>query len=139
MGVSGLWPLLEPAAGHCDLSKAEGQVLAVDISIWLQQIVKGMRDSRGEMIPNVTQCCRELRFFNTAFRHIGLIIAIVDHVPIAQRSWGYTNANSPVTCFLLGRHIWSDFSRGYASSFILESNRFLFTMGAPRHSSNLLL
>jgi hypothetical protein len=44
MGVKGLWPMLESAAGKADLHNASGKVLAVDISIWIQQIVKGMRD-----------------------------------------------------------------------------------------------
>ena len=44
MGVKGLWQLLEPSAGRGDLEAAKGKVLSVDISIWIQQIVKGMRD-----------------------------------------------------------------------------------------------
>jgi DNA excision repair protein ERCC-5 len=44
MGVKGLWQLLEPSGGSADLEAAKGKVLSVDISIWIQQIVKGMRD-----------------------------------------------------------------------------------------------
>lgn len=46
MGVKGLWPMLETAAGKAALENASGKVLAVDISIWIQQIVKGMRDGQ---------------------------------------------------------------------------------------------
>lgn len=50
MGVAGLWQLLQPAGVAIDFKKLSGKRLAVDISIWLQQIVKGMRDSRGEAV-----------------------------------------------------------------------------------------
>ena len=44
MGVKGLWPMLESAAAKTELRAAHGKVLSVDVSIWIQQIVKGMRD-----------------------------------------------------------------------------------------------
>ena len=52
MGVNSLWSLLEPAARPVELHHATNKILAVDISIWLQQIVKGMRTPQGDMIPN---------------------------------------------------------------------------------------
>eukprot|EP00038_Savillea_parva_P020752 m.32361 g.32361 ORF g.32361 m.32361 type:complete len:1041 (-) comp4884_c0_seq1:1134-4256(-) len=52
MGVKGLWPMLESAAAKTELRAAHGKVLSVDVSIWIQQIVKGMRDGRGDPIPN---------------------------------------------------------------------------------------
>eukprot|EP00039_Didymoeca_costata_P028407 m.20936 g.20936 ORF g.20936 m.20936 type:complete len:888 (-) comp7000_c0_seq1:854-3517(-) len=50
MGVSGLWQLLEPTARPVELSHGADKVLAVDISIWLQQIIKGMKTKGGETI-----------------------------------------------------------------------------------------
>ena len=59
MGVKGLWQLLEPSSGSGDLEAAKGKVLSVDISIWIQQIIKGMRDGAYEiMCVCVCACVR---------------------------------------------------------------------------------
>ncbi|XP_013421180.1 DNA repair protein complementing XP-G cells homolog isoform X2 [Lingula anatina] len=52
MGVQGLWQLLQTAGRPVTLESLEGQVLAVDVSIWLNQSVKGMRDKHGSPLPN---------------------------------------------------------------------------------------
>lgn len=55
MGVQNLWQLLEPAKAPLKngaSAQVENKRLAVDISIWITQLVKGMRDNRGEQIPN---------------------------------------------------------------------------------------
>eukprot|EP00045_Choanoeca_perplexa_P015368 m.192554 g.192554 ORF g.192554 m.192554 type:complete len:1442 (-) comp16964_c0_seq1:1864-6189(-) len=66
MGVQSLWQLLEATARPVDFEQLEGQVLAVDISIWLHQIVRAMRDRRGELVENahihamLTRVCKLL-------------------------------------------------------------------------------
>ena len=49
MGVLGLWTLMEPAVPVESLSH---KVLAVDISIWLNQAVRGFRDRQGNAVPH---------------------------------------------------------------------------------------
>ncbi len=52
MGVTGLWSLVEPAGRPVPLETLENKVLAVDVSIWLNQAVKGFRDKSGAALPN---------------------------------------------------------------------------------------
>ncbi|CAH1133868.1 unnamed protein product [Ceutorhynchus assimilis] len=52
MGVHGLWRLIEPSGKPVPLETLENKVLAVDISIWLHQAVKGFQDSKGASVPN---------------------------------------------------------------------------------------
>jgi DNA excision repair protein ERCC-5 len=66
MGVQSLWQLLEATARPVDFEQLEGQILAVDVSIWLHQIVRAMRDGRGELVENahihamLTRICKLL-------------------------------------------------------------------------------
>ncbi|CAK1544214.1 unnamed protein product [Leptosia nina] len=52
MGVTGLWRLIEPAGKPVPVETLENKVLAVDISIWLHQVVKGYQDAKGAPLPN---------------------------------------------------------------------------------------
>lgn len=52
MGVHGLWKLLECSGRHVNPETLEGKILAVDISIWLNQALKGVRDRHGNSIEN---------------------------------------------------------------------------------------
>lgn len=52
MGVQGLWQILEPAGKPVALETLENKVLAVDVSMWLHQALKGMRDSQGGPAAN---------------------------------------------------------------------------------------
>ncbi|XP_075573081.1 DNA excision repair protein ERCC-5 [Pelecanus crispus] len=52
MGVQGLWKLLECAGRPINPEMLEGKILAVDISIWLNQAIKGARDRGGNSIQN---------------------------------------------------------------------------------------
>lgn len=68
MGVHGLWKLLEPAGKPVPVETLENKVLAVDVSIWLHQFVKGFQDSTGSSMPNAhlmglfTRICKLLFF-----------------------------------------------------------------------------
>ncbi|XP_058236320.1 DNA excision repair protein ERCC-5 isoform X1 [Hemibagrus wyckioides] len=52
MGVHGLWKLLESTGKPINPETLEGKILAVDISIWLNQAVKGVRDREGNNVQN---------------------------------------------------------------------------------------
>uniref|UniRef100_A0AAZ3R3S6 XPG N-terminal domain-containing protein n=2 Tax=Oncorhynchus tshawytscha TaxID=74940 RepID=A0AAZ3R3S6_ONCTS len=52
MGVHGLWKLLETTGKPINPETLEGKILAVDISIWLNQAVKGVRDREGNSVQN---------------------------------------------------------------------------------------
>ncbi|XP_067298407.1 DNA excision repair protein ERCC-5 homolog [Pseudorasbora parva] len=52
MGVHGLWKLLESTGKPINPETLEGKILAVDISIWLNQAVKGVRDRDGNAVQN---------------------------------------------------------------------------------------
>ncbi|XP_063932075.1 DNA excision repair protein ERCC-5 homolog [Zophobas morio] len=52
MGVQGLWRLIEPSGKPVPLETLQNKVLAIDVSIWLHQLVKGFQDSKGAALPN---------------------------------------------------------------------------------------
>ncbi|CAL8127020.1 unnamed protein product [Orchesella dallaii] len=52
MGIHGLWQVLEPTGRPVNIHSLRGKVLAVDVSIWLHQLVKGFRDKDGNPLPN---------------------------------------------------------------------------------------
>lgn len=52
MGVTGLWPILEPSARPTPLPTLNRKRLAVDASIWIYQFLKAVRDKEGNALPN---------------------------------------------------------------------------------------
>lgn len=52
MGVNGLWYLLQPAGRPLKLEDMSGKVVAVDISSWLYQYIKALRDEDGSLVHN---------------------------------------------------------------------------------------
>ncbi|XP_029460384.1 DNA repair protein complementing XP-G cells isoform X2 [Rhinatrema bivittatum] len=52
MGVKGLWKMLECTGRPINPETLEGKILAIDISIWLNQAVKGVRDRQGNAVQN---------------------------------------------------------------------------------------
>ncbi|NP_001153363.1 mutagen-sensitive 201 [Nasonia vitripennis] len=52
MGVLGLWRLLDATGKPVPLETLEGKVLAIDISIWIHQVIQGYQDRRGNALPN---------------------------------------------------------------------------------------
>ncbi|KAK5646708.1 hypothetical protein RI129_005172 [Pyrocoelia pectoralis] len=52
MGVTGLWRLIEPSGHPVPLQTLNNKVLAVDVSIWLHQAIKGFQNAQGGTLPN---------------------------------------------------------------------------------------
>lgn len=52
MGVLGLWQLLNSTGRPLTLESLENKTLAVDISLWMNQAVRGVRDRRGITVEN---------------------------------------------------------------------------------------
>ncbi|KAK0179791.1 hypothetical protein PV327_005509 [Microctonus hyperodae] len=52
MGVTGLWRLIDASGKPVPLETLEGKVLAIDISIWIHQVLQGYQDCRGNTVPN---------------------------------------------------------------------------------------
>ena len=50
MGVKGLWKLLEAGGKDIAFEDLHGKTVAIDVSVWLHQLSKGMRDSKGEPV-----------------------------------------------------------------------------------------
>ncbi len=46
MGVHGLWKLLSPAARTVSIESLRNKTLAIDISIWMVQFIKAMRNEQ---------------------------------------------------------------------------------------------
>lgn len=57
MGVTGLWRLLQPCGQPVHTESLQNKTVAVDVSIWLNQAMKGYRDSNGQPLPNAHLLC----------------------------------------------------------------------------------
>uniref|UniRef100_A0A0C9QDH7 ERCC5_0 protein n=1 Tax=Fopius arisanus TaxID=64838 RepID=A0A0C9QDH7_9HYME len=68
MGVTGLWRLIDASGKPVPPESLEGKVLAIDISIWIHQVLQGYQDGRGNALPNAhllglfTRICKLLYF-----------------------------------------------------------------------------
>ncbi|CAF1172318.1 unnamed protein product [Adineta ricciae] len=64
MGVQNFWQLIESTGRPVNMNKGlEGKVLAIDISIWLHQAAKGMRDRQNpHLILLLHRICKLLHF-----------------------------------------------------------------------------
>ena len=60
MGVLGLWQLLDTAGKPVPLESLQGQVLAVDVSIWLHQANHGISGRNGYLQLVFSRACKLL-------------------------------------------------------------------------------
>ncbi|OII71676.1 DNA excision repair Flap endonuclease [Cryptosporidium ubiquitum] len=49
MGVKGLWDIVAPSGTRVKPETLEGQILAIDASIWLKQFLMGLKDKEGKI------------------------------------------------------------------------------------------
>lgn len=50
MGIKNFWPIVEPHGRNISVESLRGKRLAVDISIWLNQIVRAAKTKDGETV-----------------------------------------------------------------------------------------
>ncbi|NWQ88089.1 ERCC5 protein, partial [Burhinus bistriatus] len=85
MGVQGLWKLLECAGRPINPETLEGKILAVDISIWLNQAIKGARDHRGNSIQNAHLLTLFHRLCKLLFFRIRPVFVFDGEAPLLKR------------------------------------------------------
>ncbi|XP_062422774.1 DNA excision repair protein ERCC-5 [Rhea pennata] len=85
MGVQGLWKLLECTGRPINPETLEGKILAVDISIWLNQAIKGARDNRGNSIQNAHLLTLFHRLCKLLFFRIRPVFVFDGEAPLLKR------------------------------------------------------
>ncbi|XP_052641635.1 DNA excision repair protein ERCC-5 isoform X1 [Harpia harpyja] len=85
MGVQGLWKLLECAGRPINPETLEGKILAVDISIWLNQAIKGARDHGGNSIQNAHLLTLFHRLCKLLFFRIRPVFVFDGEAPLLKR------------------------------------------------------
>ncbi|XP_038673877.1 DNA repair protein complementing XP-G cells homolog [Scyliorhinus canicula] len=85
MGVKGLWKLLECTGQPINPETLEGKILAVDISIWLNQAVKGARDRHGNAVPNAHLLILLHRLCKLLFYRIRPVIVFDGKTPLLKK------------------------------------------------------
>lgn len=85
MGVKGLWQLLEPAGKAISPELLSGKILAVDISMWLHQFSKGIRDSEGNPLAKAHLIGLFKRICKLLFYGIKPVFVFDGSVPILKK------------------------------------------------------
>ncbi|XP_066032527.1 DNA excision repair protein ERCC-5 isoform X2 [Chamaea fasciata] len=85
MGVQGLWKLLECTGRPISPETLEGKILAVDISIWLNQAIKGARDRGGVSVRNAHLLTLFHRLCKLLFFRIRPIFVFDGEAPLLKR------------------------------------------------------
>lgn len=84
MGVKDLWQLLSPIGRRVSIETLEGKALAIDVSIWLTQFVKAMRDEDGAMIVNAHIIGTIRRILKLLFNKIKPVFVFDGQTPILK-------------------------------------------------------
>ncbi|XP_050825737.1 DNA excision repair protein ERCC-5 isoform X2 [Serinus canaria] len=85
MGVQGLWKLLECTGRPINPETLEGKILAVDISIWLNQAIKGARDHGGISVRNAHLLTLFHRLCKLLFFRIRPVFVFDGEAPLLKR------------------------------------------------------
>ncbi|XP_050394306.1 DNA excision repair protein ERCC-5 [Patella vulgata] len=85
MGVHGLWQLLQASGRPVSLESLDGKILAVDVSLWLHQTTKGMRDKDGNPLPNAHLHGLFTRICKLLFYRIKPVFVFDGGVPILKK------------------------------------------------------
>nr|XP_047130927.1 DNA excision repair protein ERCC-5 homolog isoform X2 [Hydra vulgaris] len=86
MGVKGLWQLLAIAGKPVSLESLDGKILAIDVSIWLNKAVKGMRDKHGNQVYNAHLVLMFHRICKLLFYGIKPVFVFDGNVPELKKN-----------------------------------------------------
>lgn len=86
MGVHDLWKLLSPCGHRLSIETLTGQRVAVDVSIWLVQFIKAMRDQEGNVLPNAHLIGLIRRVFRLLFHGIKPVFVFDGPAPMIKRA-----------------------------------------------------
>uniref|UniRef100_T1ICF5 XPG N-terminal domain-containing protein n=1 Tax=Rhodnius prolixus TaxID=13249 RepID=T1ICF5_RHOPR len=85
MGVHGLWKLIDNAGKPIPIETLESKVLAVDVSIWLYQLVKGFQERAGRTVNNPFLLGLFHRICKLLFYRIKPIFVFDGGVPVLKK------------------------------------------------------
>jgi DNA excision repair protein ERCC-5 len=86
MGVKGLWKLISPVGRRISLETLDGKVLAVDISVWITQFVKAMRDEEGNMTPQAHILGTLRRILKLLYHRIRPVFIFDGQTPLIKKN-----------------------------------------------------
>ncbi len=84
MGVKDLWQLLAPIGRRVSIETLEGKVLAIDMSIWITQFIKAMRDDEGKMVRNAHIIGTIRRILRLLFHKIKPVFIFDGETPVLK-------------------------------------------------------
>jgi len=85
MGVHGLWKLLLPVGRRISIETLSRRTLAVDMSIWLTQFIKAMRDDDGRLLKNAHLLGTFRRLCKLLFHRIKPVMVFDGAAPMLKR------------------------------------------------------
>uniref|UniRef100_T1JMN9 XPG-I domain-containing protein n=1 Tax=Strigamia maritima TaxID=126957 RepID=T1JMN9_STRMM len=85
MGVHGLWQLLNSVGRPVTLESLENKILAIDVSIWLHQAVKGCKNSAGAPAANAHLLTLFNRICKLLFYKIKPVFVFDGGIPLLKK------------------------------------------------------
>ena len=85
MGIHNFWSLVESSGRNISIETLRGKRLAVDISIWLNQIVRASRTKTGDVVPNAHIYIVILRLCKLLFYGIKPVIVFDGDAPALKK------------------------------------------------------
>ncbi|XP_014475170.1 PREDICTED: DNA repair protein complementing XP-G cells isoform X2 [Dinoponera quadriceps] len=86
MGVYGLWRLLDASGKPVVLESLEGKVLAIDISIWIYQMLQGYQNQHGTTKPNAHLLGLFIRICKLLYYRIKPVFVFDGGVPMLKKN-----------------------------------------------------
>ncbi|XP_020286689.1 DNA repair protein complementing XP-G cells [Pseudomyrmex gracilis] len=86
MGVYGLWRLIDASGKPVPLETLEGKVLAIDISIWMYQVLQGYQDRHGAPRPNAHLLGLFVRICKLLYYRIKPVFVFDGGVPVLKKN-----------------------------------------------------
>ena len=85
MGIKDFWSIVESSGRNVSIESFRNKRLAVDVSIWLNQIVHAMRTIDGEMVPNAHIYITIFRICKLLYYGIKPVIVFDGSAPALKR------------------------------------------------------